>query len=201
MNNLEHINNDFSNGASLFEKLEGNFVTIYGSARVKPEDKFYKDAYTIANELAKKNFNIITGGSNGIMEASNKGAFEAKNDNIKSIGLGIKLPFEQSMNKYLNVGIEFHHFFSRKFYLANNSKHFVIFPGGFGTLDELSEILVFSQTKILPDLKIFLYDSEFWNPLKEFLEKSLLKNNMIKQEDLNLFVITDNIQDIISDIN
>jgi uncharacterized protein (TIGR00730 family) len=162
----------------------GPTVTIFGSARTDENDKYYKQAKELASMLAKKGFNIMSGGGPGIMEAANKGAKD--NKNIESIGLNIDLPFEQIANPYTTKQLSFDYFFSRKVMLVKYSMAYVIFPGGFGTLDELFEALTLIQTRKVTGVKIFVIGVEFYKPLVEFLETKLVINNMIDKEDLEI---------------
>ena len=144
---------DFVDG---FDALKdtGPSVTMFGSARTKPDNRYYKMADELGFLMAERGFNVITGGSNGIMEAANKGAY--RSGKAKSIGLNIDLPFEQKSNDYLDVDMEFDYFFSRKVMLVKYSQAYIIFPGGFGTMDELFEALTLVQTKKIFPIGIFL---------------------------------------------
>ena len=196
MNKNEIISNknvikDFKDAKKILKNLKNN-VTIFGSARTREDDKYALLAQKLSKRLAKKNINIITGGGNGIMSAANKGAFETKK--AESIGLNILLPKEQNPNPYTTKSINFNYFFSRKYMLVKYSKAIVIFPGGFGTLDELFELITLIQTKKLNNIKVYLIGSDFWKYLITFFEKSLCKNNMIDKKDLNIFTLTDDIK-------
>ena len=191
-NDLEHIHSDIVESDKLIEKYT-NIVTIFGSARITENSKYYQDAKKLAERFSKSGYVVLTGGGPGIMEASNRGAFESGGE---SIGFNIELPREQSPNPYLTRSYTFHKFFTRKFMLIKHSKIFVVFPGGFGTLDELFTLLVLVQTGKMERVKIFLYDSNFFNPMVEFLRKSLLSNGMISKEDLELFQIVDSIDEV-----
>ena len=172
-------------------------VTIFGSARFDQRNHYCKEARKLANEFAKMDFVIMTGGGGGIMEGANKGAYEINKD--FSYGLNIFLPFEQSSNKYATKNIQFSAFALRKYALMNKSKIFIIFPGGFGTMDELFELLVLVQVGFKSRCKIYLYDTEFYAPLVEFFEKSMLKNKTIAKENLSLFKLCDSVDEIIAD--
>jgi uncharacterized protein (TIGR00730 family) len=163
-------------------------VTIFGSARTKPEDPRYKAAVAIANGLAKEKFAVVTGGGPGIMEAANKGAAQGKGP---SVGLNIELPFEQKGNRYSNVSVNFHYFFSRKVCLVKYSMGFVYMPGGFGTLDELFEVVTLIQTGRVPAFPIILYGKSFWQGLIEWSRNTLEKEGMISVGDLDLLQIVD----------
>ena len=188
---------DFNDGKELLQDL-GKSVTIFGSARTSSDDKYAKLAEKLAFRLSKKNINVITGGGNGIMQAANKGAFEAKT--AESIGLSIYLPNEKTKNEYITKGLTFNYFFSRKYMLVKYSKACVIFTGGFGTLDEMFEVLTLTQTGKLNGFKIYLVGCDYWKYLIKFIEKSLYKENMIDKEDLNIITLTDNIKQIEKEI-
>ncbi len=163
-------------------------VTIFGSARTPPEHPDYKKAEELAKLLVKAGFSVITGGGPGIMEAANKGAAEAGG---YSVGLNIKLPLEQEPNPYANIKLEFRYFFVRKVMMAKYSVSFVFFPGGFGTLDEMFEVLTLIQTKKIKPVPIVLIDREYWNMLYRWMEDYLIPNNKISPKDVELFKIVD----------
>jgi len=178
-----------------FELLRNHDLaaTFWGSARLTPNDKYYKDAEELAAKLAKKNFAIISGGGPGIMEASNVGAFKVGG---KSIGLNIELPFEQKLNPYTTESLNFSYFFSRKVMLTFSSEVYVYFPGGFGTLDEFFEIVTLIQTKKIEPLPVVLYGKDYWEPLLRWFEKDLLKKHKtISKEDLEIFHLVDTVDD------
>ena len=166
-------------------------VTFYGSARFKPGDEFYEKARKLAYRISKElGFAIVTGGGPGIMEGGNRGAFEAGG---KSVGAAIQLPMEQHDNPYLTDSIPFYFFFARRVALSFSSEVFIYFPGGFGTMDELFEVITLLQTHKLKPVPIILYGSEFWKPLMEGFARPILLNKYktISEEDFNLFTITD----------
>jgi len=168
-------------------------ITFWGSARTNPTGKYYKDAEALAAKFAKDDFTIISGGGPGIMEASNVGAFKVGG---KSVGLNIKLPFEQVLNPYTTQSLNFDFFFSRKVMLAFASEAYVYFPGGFGTLDEFFEIITLIQTKKIERLPVVLYGKTYWEPLIRFFEQTLIKEfKTISSEDLELFVVVDTIDE------
>jgi uncharacterized protein (TIGR00730 family) len=173
-------------------------VTIFGSARVKEGNKYYEAARELAFKLSKKGFSIVTGGGPGIMEAANRGAFEAGGN---SIGLNIKLPKEQKPNKYLTEILNFNYFFARKVMLVKYATAFVLFPGGFGTLDEITETLTLMQTKKLKPFPVILYGSEYWNGFVQWLNDVVVKDGYINKEDMELFKQMDNIDEIVDYIN
>ena len=187
----EKIAIDFQEGKELLENLENN-ITIFGSARTKENDKYALLAQKLAFRLSQNGINIITGGGDGIMRSANKGAFEAKT--AESIGLSISLPFENSTNEYTTKNLMFNYFFSRKYMLVRYSKACVIFPGGFGTLDELFEVLTLTQTGKMNGFKIYLFGTDYWKYLVKFIKKSLYKQNMIDKKDLDIFTVTDSIK-------
>lgn len=172
-----------------FETLApiGKAVTIFGSARTKPTDPFYKDAEETARLLAKKKFAVITGGGPGIMEAGNKGAFEAKG---RSIGLNITLPQEQEGNKYQNISLDFHYFYARKVMFVKYASAFICFPGGYGTLDEFFETITLIQTLKIRSLPIVLYGSDYWCGLHAWIKKAM-RPGFIDSEDTDIFKIVD----------
>jgi len=188
---------DFTKGFDELGEL-GPSVTIFGSARTDKEDFYYKKSEELSKILANRGLNVITGGGPGIMEAANKGAYEVPD--IESIGLNIDLPFEQIANPYTTKELSFDYFFSRKVMLVKYSIAYVIFPGGFGTLDELFEALTLVQTKKVTGVKIFIIGVEFYKPLLEFIEDKLIKNNMIDKEDLQLIRLTDDIECVAGEI-
>jgi len=175
----------------------GPTVTIFGSARTKKDSKYYNQAKKLASLLAERGYNIMTGGGPGIMEAANKGAHEY---DVESIGLNIDLPFEQKLNPYTTKELTFDYFFSRKVMLVKYSMAYVIFPGGFGTLDELFEALTLVQTRKVTGVRIFVIGSEFYQPLLQFLEDKLLDEGMIDQEDLELICLTDEFEHVVEEI-
>lgn len=148
--------------------------------------------------LAERGFNVMTGGGPGIMEAANRGAYNYKN--VESIGLNVDLPFEQTPNKYTTIDLNFDYFFSRKVMLVKYSIAYVIFPGGYGTLDELFEALTLVQTKKITGVKIFVFGVAFYKPLIKFLEKKLYKNGMISEQDLHIITLTDDLEQILNEI-
>lgn len=166
----------------------GKAVTIFGSARVKPEDICYQKARLLAEKLVGAGFSVISGGGPGIMEAANRGAAEAGG---KSVGMNIQLPFEQKPNPYANVSINYHYFFIRKVMFVKYSVAYVVMPGGFGTMDELFEALTLIQTKRIKGFPVILMGSEYWKGLLSWLKKTMLSEGMISVEDLDLFKVID----------
>ncbi|MDB6121669.1 MAG: Cytokinin riboside 5-monophosphate phosphoribohydrolase [Pedosphaera sp.] len=179
-----------------FETLSqvGPGVTIFGSARTSPTDPYYQATVTLAKGLAKHKLAVITGGGPGIMEAANRGATKVKG---KSVGLNIELPHEQAGNRYANIPINFHYFFSRKVCFVKYSIGFVFMPGGFGTLDEFFEVLTLVQTGRIPRFPLILFGREYWTGLLKWMRATLDKGGFISQGDLNLFTITDDPEEAI----
>lgn len=167
-------------------------VTIFGSARLDADNHWYQEAEKLGGLLAKAGFTVITGGGPGIMEAANKGAFEAGGE---SIGLNIQLPIEQRINPYVQRGRGFHYFFTRKVMLAASAQAYVFFPGGFGTLDEFLELLTLIQTKKAQPVPMVLMGREFWAPLKAWCQDILLPQKLIGKDDEKLFQIVDSAED------
>jgi uncharacterized protein (TIGR00730 family) len=168
-------------------------VTIFGSARSDPEDKYYLLAKELASKVVKEGFAIITGGGSGIMEAANKGAIEAGG---QSVGLNIELPFEQKLNNYTNIHLSFRYFFVRKLMFLKYAMSYVIFPGGFGTMDELFESLTLIQTDKMKRFPVILIGSDFWSGLIEWMNNTLLENNKISREDREIFTVVDSVDEV-----
>ncbi|MHC5061634.1 MAG: LOG family protein [Planctomycetota bacterium] len=174
-----------------FEELStvGPAVSIFGSARTTPDDKYYKLAQATACEIVKVGFAVITGGGGGIMEAANKGAADGGG---KSIGLNIDLPMEQMPNKYQNLSLHFRYFFCRKVMFLKYANGFVVMPGGFGTMDEYFESLVLIQTLKQAHFPVILMGSEFWGGLVDWMKEQMLdKNDYISPEDMDVFSVVD----------
>jgi len=163
-------------------------VTIFGSARCKPSNRWYKEARKLGNLLAECGFTVITGGGPGIMEAANRGATERGG---QSVGLNIQLPMEQRINEYVKKGRGFHYFFTRKVMLAASAQAYVYFPGGFGTLDEMFEIVTLIQTGKMQKIPVVLVGKEFWAPLFDWARTTLVKEGTINPKDLELMQIVD----------
>ena len=176
-----------------YEKLSaiGPCISIFGSARTKPDDKYYKLAEEIAAEIVSRGYGVITGGGPGIMEAANKGANKNKG---KSVGLCIKLPFEDTNNRYIDKDKElnFDYFFVRKVMFVKYAQGFVVMPGGFGTLDEVFEALTLIQTSKAENFPIILVGSKFWNGMIDWIKKTvLIENKNVSEKDLSLIKIAD----------
>ncbi len=186
-----------------FEKLSeiGPSVSIFGSARTKPDHKYYKIADELAYKICKKGYGVITGGGPGIMEAANKGAHRAGG---KSIGLNINLPFEQSHNQYIDQdkNLEFDYFFTRKLMFVKYAQGFVVLPGGFGTLDEFFEAITLIQTNKIAKFPIVLMSKSFWGGLIDWIKTTMLEeNSTISAKDLELFYIADTVDEAVEHID
>ena len=186
-----------------FEKMNkiGPCVSIFGSARTKPGQKYYEDAVKIAYRLCEEGYGVITGGGPGIMEAGNKGASMAEGT---SVGLNIELPFEQNSNPYIDPDKNIFHnyFFIRKVMFVKYAQAFIAMPGGFGTLDELFEVLTLIQTTKISEVPVILYGSDFWSGMKKWMTDVMLhEHGNISPKDLDLIPITDDIDEIINIIN
>ena len=168
-------------------------ISMFGSARTKTTDKYYLMAEKVAYDLSNLGFSIISGGGPGIMEAINKGAYKGKSN---SIGLNIILPHEQEPNSYQDISFNFKYFFTRKVMFVKYASAYVVFPGGFGTLDELFEVMTLMQTKKIQQFPIILVGHDFWSESLVWIKKQLLGNNLIGDEDLNLIKLVDNKDDI-----
>ncbi len=171
-------------------------VTFYGSARFSEGDEFYDRARHLAYRIAKElGYTVVTGGGPGIMEAGNRGAYEAGG---KSVGLSIKLPMEQKDNPYITDEVPFYFFFARKVSLSYSSEVFVFFPGGFGTFDECFEVITLLQTKKIKPVPVVLYGTAFWQPFVDLIKQIMLeKYKTISAEDLNIFKVTDNDDEVL----
>ena len=171
-----------------------NAVTIFGSARIQPDDIYYQKTEKLAKLLVHEKFNVITGGGPGIMEAANKGAAEAGG---KSVGLNIKLPYEQKPNPYANIHLDYKYFFVRKVMFVKYAVAYVIMPGGFGPMDELFEALTLIQTKKIKAFPLILMGSEYWQGLIDWLKNVMAKEKKILAADLDLIQIVDEPEDVV----
>jgi len=182
-----------------FERLNkiGPCISIFGSARTKPNQKYYKMATSLASRLCDEGFGVITGGGPGIMEAANKGAHEAGG---ASVGLNIDLPFEQNDNRYIDSDKNLNHryFFIRKVMFVKYAQAFIAMPGGFGTLDELFEVLTLIQTKKITPVPVILFGSEFWSGMKDWIQNTMLNEyGNVSPGDLDLIPITDDPEEVV----
>jgi len=191
------IQTEFVEGFGLLAELP-RAVSVFGSARTPADSADYAMAQQLGAELARAGWAVITGGGPGIMEAANRGASEAGG---LSVGLGIELPFEQSLNEWVDLGIEFRYFFARKTMFVKYAQAFVICPGGFGTMDELFEALTLVQTRKVNQFPVILMGSEFWQPLLDWLKSTLAERALIAHADLDLFVVTDDVQEAVRRID
>jgi uncharacterized protein (TIGR00730 family) len=179
-----------------FDKLSGvrPAVTIYGSARVKPDENLYSLTEEIGYRLGQDGFSVITGGGPGLMEAANKGAARA---GVTSVGLNILLPMEQQPNKYATKSLSFNHFFTRKVMLVKYATAFIIMPGGLGTLDELTEVLTLMQTEKIRPFPVILFGSDFWNGFLDWLRGTVMGREYISKIDCDLLRVTDSVDEVI----
>lgn len=185
---------EFVEGFDVMSRV-GPAVTIFGSSRTPAEDPYYRQAERLAAELVAANFAVITGGGPGIMEAANKGAYQAGG---LSVGCNIALPQEQEANSYQNISLDFHYFFCRKVMFVKYAVAFVIFPGGFGTLDEFFEAMTLIQTEKVLRFPVVLFGSDFWSPLVNWLRLSVCQTHAnISPQDLNLFYVTDDVAEAV----
>ena len=193
------VMSEFVEGYDRLEKI-GPCVSIFGSARTKEDNKYYKDAVAISKKLTKLGYGIITGGGPGIMEAGNKGAFEEEGT---SVGLNIALEFEQHSNPYIDSdkSVDFDYFFVRKVMFMKYSQGFVVMPGGFGTFDEMFEAITLIQTKKIARFPIVLFGTEYYGGLLEWIKSSVLKHKNIKEEDLDIFHLVDTVDDAVQVID
>ena len=187
------IQGEFTKGFDTFNEL-GSCVSVFGSARTKENNPHYIEAEKIGRLLVEAGFGVITGGGPWIMEAANKGAHEAGG---KSIGVGIELPFEASMNEYVDLGVENRYFFTRKVMFLKYSQAFVIFPGGVGTLDELLEAITLAQCGHNVKYPIILVGTKFWSGLIDWMQNTLSTNWTISQKDFDLFRIVDTAEEAV----
>lgn len=189
------IMGEFVDGYDKMFKV-GPCISIFGSARLKPDNKYYQMAVELSSKLTDMGFGIITGGGPGIMEAANKGAKEAKG---KSVGLCIDLPFEEKANPYVDPKhlITFNYFFARKVMFVKYAQSFVVFPGGFGTLDELFESLTLIQTHKISRFPVILVGTDFWGGMIDWIKNQLVAHGTISENDLNLFKVTDDLDEVL----
>ena len=186
------IQSDLVDGIEHLAKL-GPAVSIYGSARLPPESLYYQAAQTLAYKLADSGLHIITGGGPGIMEAANRGGFE--NPHAKSVGLNITLPLEQNANPHQDISLDFRYFFVRKLMFVKHAVAFVIFPGGYGTLDELFEALTLIQTEKINVFPVILYGKEYWQGLYDWLVNTVVASGCVDIKDMELFKIVDTVEE------
>ncbi len=185
---------EFTEGIDTLSDL-GFAISIFGSARIKPDNPVYKQTTELSNKLAKEGFAIITGGGPGIMEAGNKGA---NNEKGKSVGLNIVLPQEQNPNSYQNITLNYRYFFARKVMFVKHSMGYICMPGGFGTLDEFFEALTLVQTQKIYPMPIVLFGSKYWQGLIDWIKDQPLQEGLISPQDMDLLHITDDIDEVVN---
>ena len=191
---LAEINREFEAGFKFLESYPKS-VTFFGAHQTKEGDPMYEDARGLAGKIVEElGYAVLTGGSSGIMEAANRGAFEAGG---QSLGLHINLPTEQVSNPYITAGIDFRYFFVRKVCLSFAAESYIFYPGGYGTLDEFFEILTLIQTKKIEQVPVICVGTGYWSKLKDFITSEVLGKNNIQPEDMNLFTITDNHDEVL----
>jgi uncharacterized protein (TIGR00730 family) len=190
---LLRIQDELRNGFQALGQI-GKAVSIFGSARTPRDDPRYERARQLALRLGEEGFAIITGGGPGIMEAANKGAREA---GVPSVGLGIELPHEQGMNEYVDLALNFHYFFTRKVMFVRYASGFVVFPGGFGTMDELFEAATLRQTEKIRYFPLVLVESDYWSGLVTWLRESMLGDRYIGDSDLDAIAVCDDLERVI----
>ena len=184
----QRIGQEFLEGFVAVERIGRPAVSVFGSARIREDHPVYTQARDVGRQLAEAGFAVVTGGGPGVMEAANRGAREGGG---VSVGFNIELPHEQGANPYLDISVTFKHFYARKTMFVKAAEGFVIFPGGFGTLDELFESLTLIQTGKVLHFPVVLFDSDYWSPLLDWIRGQLLTDGMISPEDLDLLAVTD----------
>ncbi|MDX6508033.1 MAG: hypothetical protein QOG06_2677 [Gaiellaceae bacterium] len=193
----ERIGREFLDGFVAVERIGKPAITVFGSARVGEDHPAYREARDVARRLAEAGFAIVTGGGPGVMEAANRGARDAGGT---SVGFNIELPHEQHENPYLDISLTFRHFYTRKTMFVKAAEGFVIFPGGFGTLDELFESLTLIQTGKVLHFPVVLFDRGYWSPLLDWIRERLLPDGMISPDDLELLSVTDDPDEAVTTI-
>jgi uncharacterized protein (TIGR00730 family) len=185
---VARIADEFTEGFVAVERIDRPGVTVFGSARVGEDHPAYRQAREVGRRLAQAGFAVVTGGGPGVMEAANRGAREGGG---LSVGFNIQLPHEQRSNPYLDIGLTFKHFYVRKTMFVKAAEGFVIFPGGFGTLDELFESLTLIQTGKVLHFPVVLFETGFWRPLVDWIQQHPLAEGMVSPEDVALLTLTD----------
>ncbi|MFD3403761.1 TIGR00730 family Rossman fold protein [Kribbella sp. NPDC058693] len=188
------IQSEFIEGFGMLAEL-GAAISVFGSARTKPDDPMYAAAEECGRKLVVAGYAVITGGGPGVMEAANKGASEAGG---VSVGLGIELPFENGLNEWVDIGMNFRYFFTRKTMFVKYAQGFVVMPGGFGTLDELFEALTLAQTRKVTSFPVVLFGTAYWGGLVDWLRNTMLEDGKISAADLDMFTVTDDVDEAIS---
>jgi uncharacterized protein (TIGR00730 family) len=187
------IQSEFVEGFGMLAEI-GKAITVFGSARTHRSDPFYIKAEELGHKLSDAGYAVITGGGPGIMEAANKGCHEAGGT---SVGLGIELPFEQSMNEYVDLGMVFRYFFARKTCFLKYSIGYVGMPGGYGTLDEIFEAVTMIQTGKVSSFPLVLFGTEFWTPMMTWISETMLADGKISPPDVDLFTLTDDVDHVL----
>jgi len=194
---VHEIAKEFADGFKFLERF-GRTVSFFGSARTKENEPYYQNARELGGKIARElGYSVITGGGPGIMEAANRGAKEAGGT---SIGLTIRLPLGQTTNPYITSHLDFYYFFARKVCLTFASEAFIFYPGGLGTLDELSEVLTLIQSRKIEGVPVFLVGSEYWKEFDGYIKNTLLERGLVDQDDIAIYAITDDHEDIIRTI-
>ena len=191
------IAHEFRDGFAAVNEIDRPAVTIFGSARVREGDAPYEDARAVARRFAERGWAVVTGGGPGVMEAANRGAKDAGG---LSIGFNIELPHEQHVNPYLDISLTFRHFYARKTMFVKAAEGFVVFPGGFGTADELFEALTLIQTGKVLHFPVVLFDSAYWDELLDWFRDDLLAEGMISPDDVDLLYVTDEPEDAVRQV-
>lgn len=195
---ISRIDKEFADGFEIVDQFKDT-VTIFGSARFGEDNQYYQSARDLSAKLSQAGYVTVTGGGGGIMEAGNRGAFE---NGGETFGFNISLPHEQVLNPYTTGSLAFHYFFARKVILAYGAEAYVYFPGGFGTLDELFEIITLIQTNKIPKAPVVLMGKSFWDPLDDFIKQVLRdEHQTIDDGDENLYVITDSVDEAVDIIS
>jgi uncharacterized protein (TIGR00730 family) len=191
------IAQEFRDGFEAVDKIDRPAVTVFGSARVPEDDPAYVSARALAGRFAEAGWAVVTGGGPGVMEAANRGAKEAGG---LSVGFNIELPHEQQGNPYVDLSLTFRHFYARKTMFVKAAEGFVVFPGGFGTADELFESLTLIQTGKVLHFPVVLFNSDYWDELLTWVRGELLTDRMISPEDLELLHVTDDVDDAVTHV-
>lgn len=179
---------EFIEGSQFLADLKRE-VTFFGSGRLTEDSPYWQESYKLGKMLGEAGYTVITGGGPGIMEAANQGAYEV---GAESVGLNIQLPYEQRINPYVKRGIGFHYFFTRKFMLSASAQAYVFFPGGFGTVDEMTEMVTLQQTKKMEHVPIILVGKKFWQPFLDWIGKAMYEElKTIDKEDLKIYTLVD----------
>jgi len=194
---VKKIADEFRMGFETVNRIDRPAVSIFGSARLSPDDPAYGWAVATGRGFAERGWAVVTGGGPGIMEAANRGCREAGG---LSVGVNIRLPHEQGSNPYLDIDLEFGHFYARKTMFVKAAEGFVVFPGGFGTLDELTESLTLIQNRVIRHFPIVLFGSEHWRPAIAWVRGELLSDGLISAEDLQLVSVTDDPADAVDTV-